>query len=75
MGQPWVLGRGREEIAAVIEFLGRADQAGCVGAGPLGRGVTPAAAFKGVELAGGGRRASRIRKGVQRRLRPAPAPL
>lgn len=70
-GQPWVLGRGGEEIAAIIEFLGGADQAGCVGAGPLGPRVTPAAASKAVELAGGGCRASRIRKRVQRRFCPA----
>lgn len=45
-GQPWVLGRGGEEIAAIIEFLGGADQAGCVGPGPLGPRVTPAAALR-----------------------------
>ena len=71
-GAAVVAGGGGEEIAAIIEFLGGADQAGCVGAGPLGRRVTPAAASKGVEVAGRGWRASRIRKGVQRRFCPAP---
>ena len=71
-GAALVVGGGGEEIAAIIGFLGGADQAGCVGAGPLGCRVSPAAASKGVELAGRGWRASRIRKGVQRKFCPAP---